>query len=159
MGRLCFNAAIFLLHLLVALEVADVVASSGHLPGVDGCLSAEPGDVAAGGIHAAAFLDAFLHEPCVLPRVVVEGRAAPMGLGRRRLLGHAEDAVVLIYGNDAALQQPLFVLLPEAHDAGGLLLVGIAYELYEAEVQEVVACDDQHVVVEMEFVDGELYVA
>ena len=42
-----YNPYIVLLHLLVALQVADVVAAAGHFHGVDGGLGAEPGDVAA----------------------------------------------------------------------------------------------------------------
>ena len=82
-----------------------------------------------------------------------------MRFGGGGLLGHAQDAVVCVDGNDAALEEFLVVGLPKAHDAGGLLLAGIAHETLQAEVQQVVAGNDEHVVVEMEQVDGKLYVA
>jgi len=106
------DASIVLLYLLVALEVADVVAAAGHFHGMDGCLGAEPGNIAAGGIHATAALDAFPDEACVLAGIIIEGRRAPMGFGRRRLLRHAQDAVAIVNSHNTTLQQPLFVLLP-----------------------------------------------
>ena len=153
------NAAIVLLNLLVALQVADVVATARHLHSMDGCLGAEPGDVTTRGIYAAAALDAFLDEAGILLRIIIERRAAPVCLGHGRLLDHVEYAVVLIDGDDTALLQTLFVIFPETHDARGMLLVGIADELLQAEVEQIVTGNDEHVIIEAELVDGELYVA
>lgn len=153
------NAFVVLLYLLVTLQVADVVAFSGHFHGVYGCLGAEPCDVTAWCVGAAAVFDAFFDEVCVLACIVVEGWAAPVCFGCGRLFGHAQYAVLFVDGDDAALEEALFVCFPKAHDAGGLFLVGVVDEALQAEVQQVVAGDDEHVVVEVELFDGELYVA
>ena len=51
------DSGILLLYVLIALQVADVIAATGHLHGVDSGMAAEPGDEAAGGVGAAAVGD------------------------------------------------------------------------------------------------------
>lgn len=51
------DSGILLLHFLIALQVADVIAAAGHLHGVDGGMAAEPGDEAARGVDTAAVGD------------------------------------------------------------------------------------------------------
>ena len=51
------DSGILILYFLIALQVADVIAATGHLHGMDGGMAAEPGDEAAGSVGAAAVGD------------------------------------------------------------------------------------------------------
>lgn len=148
-----------LLDGMVAVEVADVVAGTGHLEGMDGGLRAEPGDEAAGGIDAATGLDADTDEAGIGAGVVVEGGYAPVALGLGGLLFHREDEVVVVHLGNTALAEALLGLLVVAHDAGGGFPAGVAHEVDQTERQQVVAGNDQEVVVELTLVDGKLDVA
>ena len=106
-------------------------------------LCAEPGDVAAGSVGAAALPDAFRHQPGVGRGVEIEGRAGPVGFGRGRFLGHTQHAVGLVDGHYTALQQFLLRGFVESHDARRLLGACIVDEARQAEVQHVVAGNDQ----------------
>ena len=99
------DAVIGALDFFVGGEVADVVTAAGHLHGMDGNLMAEPGDVAAGGIGAATGGDALGYEVGIGSGIVVEGRAGPVGSWGGGLLGHLGDEVVVIDGDDTALQE------------------------------------------------------
>ena len=147
-----------LLDGMVAVKVADVVAGTGHLEGVDGGLRAEPGDETAGGIDAAAGLDADTDEAGIGAGVVVEGGDAPVALRLGGLLFHREDEVVVHLGN-TALAESLLGLLVVAHDAGGGFPAGVAHEVDQTEREQIVAGNDQEVVVELTLVDGKLDVA
>ena len=132
---------------LVTGEGADVVAATGHLVGVDGGLGGEPGDEATGGVNTTTAIDAFLDESGVLTGVVVEGGDAPMTLGVGGFLFHGEDATVSIDLSNACLVESGLVFLVVAHHTGSLLVLGVADEVAQAEVQEVVACHDEEVIV------------
>lgn len=143
----------------VAFEIADVISAARHLHGMDCGLAAEPGDIAAGGVYAAACSDALGDAPGVLAGVDVERRTAPVGLGICRLLLHGEDAVVRVDLDDAALMEALVVGLVVAHDAGRTFCIRVSDEVGEAEVEDVVAGDDEELVVDALLVDGVLDVA
>ena len=145
--KLCCRTGIGLFDGLVAFEGADVVTATGHLVGVDGGLGGEPGDEAAGGVDATAAVDAFLDESGVLTGVVVEGGDAPVALGVGGLLLHGEDATVGIDLGHTGLVEPCLVVLEIAHHAGGVLLLGKADEVAQAEVEEVVTGHDEEVIV------------
>ena len=153
------DSGILLLYFLIALQVADVIAAAGHLHGVDGGMAAEPGDEAAGGVGAAAVGDGCRDAGGIFCGVVVEGRTHPVALGPRGLLFHGHDAVGGIDFEHAALVKALLAGLMEAHHAAGTLLVCIAHEVLQAEVEHIVAGDDEHVTREAEAVHGKADVA
>ena len=82
-----------------------------------------------------------------------------MSFRRGRFLSHSKDAIIIVEGNYPALQELLFVLFIKAHNAGGLFLKCIMDETLQAEIQQIIACNDKHVVIKSEFFDGELNVA
>lgn len=153
------DSGILLLYFFIALQVADVIAAAGHLHGVDGGMAAEPGDEAAGGVGAAAVGDGCRDAGGIFSGVVVEGWAHPMALGARGLLFHGHDAVAVVDFEHAALVEALLAGFFEAHHARGLLLVCIAHEVLQAEVEHVVAGDHEHVAREAEAVHGKPDVA
>ena len=75
------------------------------------------------------------------------------------LLLHGEDVVIVVYGHHATLVQTGLVGLEVAHDATGPFVDSIAHEGLQAEVEDIVASDDEKVIVEVQFVDGKLNVA
>ena len=81
-----------------------------------------------------------------------------MGLGLGGLFLEGEDPVVVADHCHAALFQPRGVRLIVAHDAGGALFLRVGDELRQREIQHVVAGDDQHFVVQIQRIDGELHV-
>ena len=105
-GEACYSF-VSALHFFVALEVADVVTVTGHLHGMDGDLGAEPGDVTAGGIGAAALTDAFADELGILSSVVIKGRTSPVRGWSGRFLRHLSDEVIIVDSDDAALEEAL----------------------------------------------------
>lgn len=153
------DSGILLLYFLIALQVADVIAAARHLHGVDGGMAAEPGDEAAGGVGAAAVGDGCRDAGGIFSGVVVEGRAHPVALGPRGLLFHGHDAVSGVDFEHAALVEAFLVGLMEAHHATGTLLVCIAHEVLQTEVEHVVAGDHEHVAREAEAVHGKPDVA
>ena len=149
------------LDFFVGGEVADVVAAAGHLHGMDGNLMAEPGDVAAGGIGAATGCDALGYEVGIGSGIVVEGRAGPVGSWGGGLLGHLGDEVVVIDGDDTALQETFCRGLVEVHDAGRAFVLGVADEACEAEIEDIITGKDEVAVggcavLLLEGIDGEL---
>ena len=82
-----------------------------------------------------------------------------MALGPRGLLFHGHDAVGGIDFEHAALVETFLAGLMEAHHARGLLLVCIAHEVLQTEVEHIVAGDDEHVAREAEAVHGKPDVA
>lgn len=153
------DSGILILYFFIALQVADVIATAGHLHGVDGGMAAEPGDEAAGGVGAAAVSDSYRDAGGIFSGVVVEGRAHPVALGLRGLLFHGHDAVAVVDFEHAALVEAFLTGFFEAHHAAGTLGVGIAHEVLQAEVKHVVAGDDEHIAREAEAVHGKAYVA
>ncbi len=141
-GEAC-DAFVSALHFFVALEVADVVTVTGHLHGMDGDLGAEPGDVTAGGIGAAALTNAFADELSILRGVVIERWTGPMRSWSGRFLRHLGDEVFIVDSDDAALEEALVGRLVVAHDAGRAFLLGITDEVGETEVEDVVTCYDE----------------
>lgn len=153
------DSGILILYFFIALQVADVIAAAGHLHGMDGGMAAEPGDEAAGGVGAAAVGDGCRDAGGIFSGVVVEGRAHPVALGARGLLLHGHDAVIAVDFEHAALVEAFLAGLMEAHHARGLLLVCIAHEVLQTEVEHIVAGDDEHVAREAEAVHGKPDVA
>ena len=153
------DSGILLLYFFIALQVADVIAAAGHLHGMDGGMAAEPGDEAAGGVGAAAVGDGCRDAGGIFSGVVVEGRAHPVALGLCGLLFHGHDAVAAVDFEHAALVEAFLIGFFEAHHARGLLPVCIAHEVLQAEVEHVVAGDDEHVAREAEAVHGKPDVA
>lgn len=82
-----------------------------------------------------------------------------MALGPRGLLFHGHDAVAVVDFEHAALVEAFLAGLMEAHHAAGTLLVCIAHEVLQTEVEHVVAGDDEHVAREAEAVHGKPDVA
>ena len=82
-----------------------------------------------------------------------------MRFRRGRFLSHSKDAIIIVEGNYPALQELLFVLFIKAHNAGGLFLKRIMDETLQAEIQQIIACNDKHVVIKVKFFNGELNVA
>ena len=78
-----------------------------------------------------------------------------MGLWGGRFFCHVENTIILIYRHYATLQQFLVSGLIIAHDAACLLLQSISSEALQAKVQHVIACNDEHIIVQFQFVDGE----
>ena len=150
---------ILLLYFFIALQVADVIAAAGHLHGVDGGMAAEPGDEAAGGVGAAAVGDGCRDAGGIFSGVVVEGRAHPVALGLCGLFFHGHDAVIAVDFEHTALVEAFLIRFFEAHHARGLLLVCIAHEVLQTEVEHIVAGDDEHVAREAEAVHGKPDVA
>ena len=122
-------------------------------------LAGEPGDKTSGGVDPAAAVDADLNEGDILAAIVVERRAAPVALGVGGFFDHRQDQAVLIDRGDSRLAELLDRGLVVAHDAGRALRAGVVDKAHEAEIQQVVAGDDQEVVVQAQAVDGELDVA
>ena len=147
-----------LLHGAVAFQVPNIVAVSGHLHAVERAVAAHPGDEAARGVGAAAVRDGERDFPDVFAGVEVEGRGAPVGFGLLRFLLQREEELVPVNLGDAASAELLFIRLPVAHRAGGLLLARVAEEGSEGEVEDVVPREDQQVVVELLPLDGVLHV-
>lgn len=153
------DSGILILYFFIALQVADVIAAAGHLHGMDGGMAAEPGDEAAGGVGAAAVSDGCRDAGGIFSGVVVEGRAHPVALGLCGLFFHGHDAVAVGDFEHAALVEAFLVGFMEAHYAAGTLLVCIAHEVLQAEVEHVVAGDDEHVAREAEAIHGKPNVA
>ena len=126
---------------------------------MDGGLRGQPGDETAGRVHAAAAVDAYLHERHVGPPVEVERRAAPVALRMGRFLLHFQDEVVFIDRRHARLVKLLFRGLKVPHNAGRTFITGILNKPYQAEIQQVISCDHEQVVIKAQFVDSELDVA
>ena len=82
-----------------------------------------------------------------------------MSFRRGRFLSHSKDAIIIVEGNYPALQELLLVLFIKAHNAGGMFLKCIMDEALQAEIQQIIACNDKHIVIKSEFFDGELNVA
>lgn len=82
-----------------------------------------------------------------------------MALGLLRLFFHVQYSVLLVHHNDSSALKFLDTGLLVAHDATGAFLQGEVHELLEGEKQEVIGSDYQHVVVDMQLVDGEKEVA
>ena len=148
------DSGILLLYFFIALQVADVIAAAGHLHGMDGGMAAEPGDEAAGGVGTAAVCDGCRDAGGIFCGVVVEGRTHPVALGLCGLLFHGHDAVGSVDFEHAALVEAFLTGFFEAHHARSLLLVCIAHEVLQTEVEHVVAGDDEHVAREAEAVHG-----
>ena len=153
------DSGILLLYFFIALQVADVIAAAGHLHGVDGGMAAEPGDEAAGGVGAAAVGDGCRDAGGIFCGIVVEGRTHPVALGLCGLLFHGHDAVIVVDFEHAALVEAFLIRFFKAHHARGLLPVCIAHEVLQAEVEHIVAGDDEHVARETEAVHGKPDVA
>ncbi len=134
------------LHPLITLQVPNIIAAAGHLPGVNRSLIAEPGDEAAGGVGAAAGGDGLGDAGHVAGSDVVEGRAAPVALGLGGFLFHREYAVVPVHFGDAGFVEAGFVGFVVAHYAGCAFCAGVVEEVAEAEGEEVVAGHDEEVV-------------
>ena len=153
------DSGILILYFLIALQVAEVIAAAGHLHGVDGGMAAKPGDEAAGGVCTAAVGNGCRDAGGIFRGVVVEGRAHPVALGLCGFLFHGHDAVAVVDFEYTALVEAFLAGFLEAHHARGLLLVCIAHEVLQAEVEHVVASDDEHVAREAEAVHGKPNVA
>lgn len=153
------DSGILLLYFFIALQVADVIAAAGHLHGVDGGMAAEPGDEAAGGIGAAAVGDGCRDAGGIFSGVVVEGWTHPVALGLCGLFFHGHDAVAVVDFEHAALVEAFLIRFFEAHYAAGTLLVCIAHEVLQTEVEHVVAGDHEHVACKAEAVHGKADVA
>lgn len=142
------NSWIFSLDLVVTLEVADVVALTRHLHGVDCGLTAEPCYETAGSINTTAISNGSRNALGVLGGVIIERRTYPVGLRRWRLLRHADDTVVVVNGDNTTLEESLLVSLVESHHAGCLLLDSITHEMLEREVEDIVAGYDEVIIVQ-----------
>ena len=70
-----------------------------------------------------------------------------MRRGRRRLFGHIRHEVISVYREDPALLQLLFGRLEISHNTGGVFLPEIRDEPTEAEIEQVVARDNEQVTV------------
>lgn len=127
---------------LVALEVTDVIAGTGHFVGMDRGLGTEPGNETAGGICATAFGYALFEKFQIGLLVEVEGGAAPVALGMGGLLFHGEDQAIGIDFGYAAFVEAGFVRLVVAHDASGVLGLSVGEEVMKAEREEVVTGHD-----------------
>lgn len=82
-----------------------------------------------------------------------------MALGLCGLLFHGHDAVIVVDFEHAALVEAFLIGFSEAHHARGLLLVCIAHEVLQTEVEHVVAGNHEHVAREAEAVHGKPDVA
>ena len=81
-----------------------------------------------------------------------------MALGLGRLFFHGKDLVLIVEFHHTALHELLFLWFIIAHDAGGFLLLGISHKFRKREIQHIVAGDHQQVIVQLQLVNGKLYV-
>ena len=115
MGRLrsvaLFDYALVVpLDRLVALEVADVVPTSGHFHAVKDGMGAHPRHKRPRCIGPASVGDGVLDLPGVFLFVEIEGRRAPVGLRLLWLFLQREENIPLPDFGTAVLSQALYVL-------------------------------------------------
>ena len=122
-----------LFDLFVTLEVTDVIALARHLVGMNRGLGAEPGYETAGGICAATFGYADRHQGEILLLIIIERWATPMALRVGWFLLHREDLTVCINLDYATLMETIIIGFVIAHDASGVLGLGIGQEALQAE--------------------------
>ena len=61
-----------LLHRLITLQVANVIAFAGHFPSIDSSLLAEPGDEAAGSIRTTTSIYGLLNQVAIFASVITK---------------------------------------------------------------------------------------
>ena len=144
---------------MVGIEATDIEAAGTHGPGVhQGVLYHVVGEV-AGGVLATAIGYTLLDEIDVFLQIDIERGNGPVALGLPGLLFHVQYAQGIVDHNNAGALELLDGGLLVAHDAGGVLLQGEVDELLEGEEQEVVGSNYEHVVVDVQLVDGKEEVA
>jgi len=108
---------------------AEVLATTGHRPGVHGGVIAEVMGQIAGGIFPAAIGYRAADKIEVLSEVDVEWRDGPCGLGLMRFLLHIQNPVVIVQDHHSrALELCQFRLLM-ADNAARILLPGELHEV------------------------------
>lgn len=138
---------------------ADVVPEAGDGPGVDGSTGVKPLDEAAGLVGVVAFFDVLFDEGQRFFGIVVEGNA---GQGAGGDFGFFFEVGDFAGGVDA--DGVVFFDLFEAADVvngedGSFFLAGEFAEIFDALAEEVVASDDDEVVVHVFFFEDEIDVA
>lgn len=113
----------------------------------------------AGGVEAAAVGDGAFDEGEVFAAVDVEGRDGPVGDRDFRLFLHLQDAKTGVNFDDAGPLEFVDLGLVVAHDHRCAFLFEGFHEAAEAEIEDIVGCDDQQVFVEAVGVDGQDQVA
>jgi hypothetical protein len=139
------------------LVVADVEPPAVETIPVDGSPLVEPCDEVARLIGGVALGEVLLEERHVLAMVDVRRRADQGGRRVLRLLDERDDPFVLVELDDAVLLDELHVVaLVERERAGLALPCPVANVIGQAEIEEVVAGDDQEVLsVELAVFHGE----
>ena len=136
-----------LLYFFITGESADVIALSGHLPGIDLGLGAKPSDETAGGISAATALNGFLDEVAIVLGEIIESWHTPMALRLSGFLLHGNEQVVIGHLGHTTLMELGFIGLVIAHDTGGVLLLTILDKVGKTEIKEIVTGHHQEVVI------------
>ena len=110
-------------------------------------------------IEAAAVGDGAFDEGQVFAAVDVEWRDGPVGDRDFGLFLHLEDAEIRVDFDDTGALEFVDLGLVVAHNHRGAFLFEGFHEATEAEVEDIVGCDDQQVFVEAAGVDGQDQVA
>ena len=126
---------------------------------MDRHLGGKPGDETAGGIGSATGGDAPGDKRHILPPIDVERRGAPVASRLGRLFFHGDDPPLGVNLSDARLAEFGQIGLVVPHDAAGAFRAGIAQEATQAEREQVITGDDEHVLIDPAAVDGQLDVA
>ena len=109
----------------------------------------------AGGVEAAAVGDGAFDEGEVFAAVDVERRNGPVGDRNFRFFLHLQDAKTGVNFDDAGPLEFVDLGLVVAHNHRGAFLFEGFHEAAEAEVEDIVGCDDQQVFVEVVSVDSQ----
>lgn len=126
---------------------------------MDSCAVDQVVDQVTGGVEAAAVGDGALDEGQVFAAVDVERRDGPVGDRDFRLFLHLEDAEIGVDFDDASPLEFVDLGLVVAHNHRGSFLLEGFHEAAEAEVEDIVGCDDQKIFVEAVGVYGQDQIA
>ncbi|MPN29084.1 hypothetical protein SDC9_176533 [bioreactor metagenome] len=116
-------------------------------------MAAHPGGQAARRVCAATVRDGIPDLFHVFPFVEVERRRAPAALWLRRLFFQRQQPFIPVNLADTAFAKAFRVRFSIAHGAGCAFVLRVADEPGQAEIQHVVAGDDQQVIIQAQPVD------
>ena len=69
---------------------------------------------------------------------------------------HFNNPVLIVHNGYAGLMELLFAFFPITHDAGGLLFPKIMNERLQTEIQEIITCDDEKIIIQSQLINCKL---
>ena len=139
-----------LASLFVSIQAADVEPSGTHGPSMHGGFFYHVVGEVAGCIFATSIFYAVTNEVEVFFPIYIKRWNGPMALRLLGLLFHIEDAVMLVHDDDTGALEFLNARLLVAHDTTGTFLLGKIDKLLEGEEEQVVGCNNQHIIVDVQ---------